>query len=105
MWRQSELWIIYCHVKISDTEEYPQIIPVPCGKHPQQTLRWVATNAIARTDSVNLQGWKQLGLPRRVSLESFEGKKLPIGLNAGPFTEVLENGDHIYIIPERFRAP
>ena len=93
--------MIYAHVQVQADKEHPVVVAVPCGKQPTQTVRWVATTAIARTDRVNLQGWKTLGLPKKVSLESFAGKPLPLGTNAGPFTEVLENGDHIFVTPER----
>ena len=99
---QQPLWMIYAHVQYRQNEEYPQVIPVPCGKQPTQTVRWVATAAIARTDKVNLQGWKVLGLPKRVSLESFDGKPLSLASDGAALTQVLENGDHIFVVPERF---
>jgi hypothetical protein len=100
--RQRELWVIYAHVLQTADGAYPQVIPVPCGKRPTQTVRWLGAAAIARTDRVGLQGWKAHGMPRKVSLGSFDGQPLPLDTSAGPLTDVLKNGDHVYVTPERF---
>jgi hypothetical protein len=65
-----------------------------CAGDASQSIKWIASVAIARWDDVSHQGWKRLGVPISVKHHSKDGFELD---KASTIRDVIQNGDHIYI--------
>jgi hypothetical protein len=58
-----------------------------------QSIRWLASAAIAKWDDEDYQGWRKLGIPTLVKLlGSDEGLNLDAGIR-----DILNNGDHVIV--------
>lgn len=71
------------------------MIPICCGTG-EQTLKWLASVAIARWDGKNGKGFLTLGVPKTVRND----EKQELEMTA-IICQVLENNDHVFIEASR----
>jgi len=68
-----------------------KVIKVSCGDATQR-IKWLGHVGIARYDEANFEGWKDLGVPTRISRA--DGTPLDFG---SVIREVLRNGETVFV--------
>ena len=81
---ETESWML-------DVVVRDKCIKVSCGSATQR-VKWLGHVGIARYDEKNYQGWKQLGVPTKITKS--DGTELDPG---AVVREVLNDGDTVFI--------